>query len=195
MTSTTLRRTGSATLALTLSMGFATACGSEDTLTPASATGGHEFGAGCADFPTTGAGSFDAMAAAPVVDAAGTHPMLRTLVAALTRAGLVDTLNYAPALTVFAPADAAFDTIPAPRLDALLADKSALTKVLTHHIVVGRLAPRDLAGTHMTLAGDTIEVTGSGEHFTVGGAHVLCGNIRTANATVYVVDGVLLPRK
>jgi uncharacterized surface protein with fasciclin (FAS1) repeats len=66
--------------------------------------------------------------------------------------------------------------------------------VLTYHVVPGRLTPEDLAGTHETLQGSTLEVQGSGEDFTVNGdAGVICGNVQTANATVYIIDGVLLP--
>jgi uncharacterized surface protein with fasciclin (FAS1) repeats len=72
--------------------------------------------------------------------------------------------------------------------------KGLLTKVLTNHVVAGRLTPEMLAGDHKTLAGTTISVTGSGESFKVGEANVVCGNVQTANATVYIIDGVLLPK-
>ena len=73
--------------------------------------------------------------------------------------------------------------------------KGLLTTVLTYHVVAGPAAPDQLAGTHETLQGGTIEVTGSGEDFTVNGtAKVVCGNVQTANATVYIIDGVLLPK-
>ena len=77
----------------------------------------------------------------------------------------------------------------------MLADKPTLTKVLTNHVVAGKLAPDQLAGDHKTLAGTTITVKGSGENFTVGAmdAKVICGNVPTANATVYIIDSVLLP--
>jgi uncharacterized surface protein with fasciclin (FAS1) repeats len=66
--------------------------------------------------------------------------------------------------------------------------------VLTYHVVPGQLTPDQLAGTHTTLQGDTLQVTGSGQDFTVNGnASVVCGNIKTANATVYLIDQVLLP--
>ncbi len=76
-----------------------------------------------------------------------------------------------------------------------MADPSGLlTEVLTYHVVPGRLAPEDLAGTHETLQGTTLEVSGSGESFMVNGdAGVVCGNVQTSNATVYIIDGVLLP--
>jgi uncharacterized surface protein with fasciclin (FAS1) repeats len=113
----------------------------------------------------------------------------------VTEADLVDTLNSADGITVFAPTDDAFAAVPKADLDALLADKAALTKVLTYHVVSGQLTPEDLAGTHETLEGEDLTIEGSGEDFTVGsgGATVLCGNIPTANATVYVIDAVLMP--
>ena len=151
------------------------------------------FGPGCAGVPTEGEGSVEGMLDDPVATAASNNPLLKTLVAAVTEAGLVDTLNGAEALTVFAPTDDAFAKIPKKDLNALLADKKALTTVLTHHVVAGKLSPEDVAGEHETLAGDTLTVEGSGEDFTIGDAAVVCGNVTTANATVYVVDSVLMP--
>ena len=107
------------------------------------------------------------MADDPVATAASNNPLLTTLVAAVTEAGLVDTLNSAEGITVFAPTDDAFAKIPKKDLNALLADKKALTTVLTHHVVAGQLSPEDVAGEHETLAGDMITVEGSGEDFTV----------------------------
>lgn len=203
MISTTFKRTSLAALALTMSMGMA-ACGSDDESSSSSdapkqeqtedaqAASG-EFGEGCAAVPETGDGSFEGMSTAPVATAASANPILETLVTAVGEADLVDTLNSAPELTVFAPANDAFGAIPKKDLNALLADKPALTKVLTHHVVEGKIAPEDLAGPHTTLAGDEITVEGSGEDFTIGEANVICGNVQTANATVYVIDGVLMP--
>jgi len=152
------------------------------------------FGPACAEVPADGAGSFEGMSADPVATAASNNPALSTLVTAVTKAGLVDTLNGSEDITVFAPANPAFDAIAPKDLAALLKDKEALTQVLTYHVVEGRLSPEDLAGKHMTLAGDPLEVTGSGEDFTVNGsAAVVCGNVQTANATVYLIDGVLSP--
>jgi uncharacterized surface protein with fasciclin (FAS1) repeats len=184
------------------------ACSSDDTSEPAASDGGMastmpsaadamsgEFGPGCAAVPADGAGSFDGMAMDPVATAASNNPALSTLVTAATKAKLVDTLNGAEDVTVFAPTDDAFAAMDADTLAAALDDpKGLLTTVLTYHVVAGRLSPEDLAGTHETLEGDTLEVTGSGEDFTVNGdAAVVCGNIQTANATVYLIDGVLLP--
>ena len=184
------------------------ACSSDDASEPAASDGGMAstmpsaadamsgtFGAGCAAVPESGAGSFDGMAMDPVATAASNNPALSTLVTAVTKAKLVDTLNGADDITVFAPTDDAFAAMDADTLAAALDDpKGLLTTVLTYHVVAGRLSPEDLAGTHETLEGDTLEVTGSGEDFTVNGdAAVVCGNVQTANATVYLIDGVLSP--
>ena len=77
----------------------------------------------------------------------------------------------------------------------MLADKKTLTSILTYHVVAGKLAPAELAGTHKTLQGDDVTVSGSGENFKVdGAASVVCGNVQTANATVYIIDSVLMPK-
>jgi uncharacterized surface protein with fasciclin (FAS1) repeats len=153
------------------------------------------FGPGCAAVPKDGKGSFNGMATDPVATAASNNPLLSTLVTAVKQAGLVDTLNSAPEITVFAPTNDAFAKIPAATLKSVLADKATLTKILTNHVVAGKIAPDKLAGDHKTLAGTTITVKGSGENFTVGkmDAKVICGNVPTANATVYIIDSVLLP--
>ena len=208
-----LRRTGTtAALLLTLSLSLA-ACGddgddnkSEDSKaddTPTSqmtddskaGAAADTFGPGCSAIPTEGAGSFNGMATEPVATAASANPLLKTLVAAVGEAGLVDTLNSAEGLTVFAPTDDAFGKIPKKALNGVLADKDLLTTILTHHVIAGQLSPDQVAGTHETLAGDELTVSGSGDAFTVGkeNAAVLCGNIPTANATVYVIDSVLMP--
>jgi uncharacterized surface protein with fasciclin (FAS1) repeats len=135
------------------------------------------------------------MATEPVATAASNNPLLGTLVDAVGQADLADTLNSAEDITVFAPTDDAFGKIPEADLTAVLSDQDQLTAILTHHVVPERLAPEDLAGEHETLNGDMVTVEGSGEEFTVGDedAAVICGNIQTANATVYVVDTVLMP--
>jgi len=153
------------------------------------------FGSGCAAVPKDGKGSFNGMATDPVATAASNNPLLKTLVTAVGAAGLGDTLNTTPDITVFAPVDSAFAKLPPAALKAALADpKGLLTKILTNHVVVGKLSPDMLAGDHKTLEGGTLKITGSGESFKVnGGNNIICGNVPTANATVYIVDGVLLP--
>ena len=154
-----------------------------------------QFGPGCAAVPKDGKGSFKGMATDPVATAASSNPLLSTLVGAVKSAGLVDTLNSAQDITVFAPVNDAFAKVdPATMKKAMGDPKGLLTKVLTNHVVPGKLTPADLAGTHKTLGGGTITVKGSGEDFTVNGkAKVICGNVTTANATVYIIDDVLLP--
>ncbi|MFB7944219.1 fasciclin domain-containing protein [Kitasatospora phosalacinea] len=160
----------------------------------AAAMADQPFGTACAAVPKDGAGSFSGMAKDPVATAASNNPLLSTLVTAVKQAGLVDTLNSAQNITVFAPTNDAFAKIPKADLDALLADKAKLTKVLTYHVTPERLAPNSLSGTHKTLEGGDLTVTGSEPDFTVNGnSKVLCGNVQTANATVYIVDTVLMP--
>ena len=208
MKRTALRRTGAGLAALALSVGMA-ACSSEDdsaedtgaetsasasaeTETEASA-GDQVFGPTCDAVPTSGAGSFDGMVQDPVATAASNNPLLGTLVTAVGEAGLVDTLNDAEALTVFAPTDDAFGAIPEEDLNAVLADKDTLTSILTYHVLPGQMGPDDVTGEQETLQGGTVEVDGDTDGMTVNGANVLCGNIPTANATVYVIDTVLMP--
>ena len=215
MKRTIIRHGSIAAVALTMSLGLA-ACGgdsegdtaakdnstsqattemspseSESTATDA---GADTFGEGCAAIPTDGKGSFDGMVTDPVATAASNNPLLKTLVAAVTEADLVDTLNSAPALTVFAPTDDAFGKIPKKDLDAVLADKPTLQKILTHHVVEGQLGPDEIVGTHDTLAGDKITVKGDLPALKVNEASIICGNIPTANATVYVIDTVMMPK-
>jgi uncharacterized surface protein with fasciclin (FAS1) repeats len=209
------RSTGVAALALTMSFGLA-ACGNNDDTSSAAEkapmsspsesmsddmsgdamtddVAAQTFGPGCSAIPSSGEGSFNGMATAPVASAASANPLLKTLVTAVGKAGLVDTLNSADALTVFAPTDDAFAKIPSKDLDAVLADKATLTKVLTHHVIAGQLDPDALVGTQDTLNKDQVTIKGDTDGMTVNGAHVLCGNIQTANATVYVIDSVLMP--
>lgn len=153
------------------------------------------FGPGCSSLPTTGEGSLESMAKEPVATAASYNPQLSTLVEAVKKAGLVDTLNSAKEITVFAPTNEAFSKIPKEMLDKVLSDKAQLTKILSYHVVEGKKTPEELTdATLSTLAGGTLTVKGSGEDYMVNDeAKVLCGNIQTANATVYLIDAVLLP--
>jgi uncharacterized surface protein with fasciclin (FAS1) repeats len=161
------------------------------------AAGTEPFGAACSAVPTTGKGSFDGMSSDPVATAASNNPVLSTLVTAVKEAGLVDTLNTAEDITVFAPTDDAFAEVDKATLTKAMGDpKGLLTDVLTAHVVAGRLSPDQLAGEHQTLnKSQPVTVTGSGESFEVNGeAMVVCGNVQTANATVYIIDHVLLPK-
>ena len=154
-----------------------------------------DFGPGCASVPKTGAGSFTGMSTAPVATAASANPVLSTLVTAVKKAGLVDTLNSASGITVFAPDNAAFAKIPAATLNQVLANKAELTKILTYHVVAGRYTPDQLAaGTPLkTLEGATVTPALMGSTYEVNSADVVCGNVQTANATVYIINTVLMP--
>ncbi|MEU6994110.1 fasciclin domain-containing protein [Streptomyces sp. NPDC046465] len=154
------------------------------------------FGPACSTVPKDGKGSFDGMAEDPVATAASNNPALSTLVTAVRKAGLVDTLNNAKDITVFAPTNDAFAKIPKADLDKVLGDKDQLTKILTYHVVGKKLAPGDLAdGSFETLEKSRLTTSGSGESYKVNdSADVVCGNVKTANANVYIIDTVLMPK-
>jgi uncharacterized surface protein with fasciclin (FAS1) repeats len=155
-----------------------------------------DFGSGCSAVPASGAGSFTGMATAPVATAASANPVLSTLVTAVKAAGLVDTLNSAKGITVFAPDNSAFAKIAPATLKSVLANKTELTKILTYHVVAGRVTPTELASgaTLKTLEGGTVKPAKMGSSYTVNGADVICGNVQTANATVYIISSVLMPK-
>ncbi|MFB0619481.1 fasciclin domain-containing protein [Streptomyces sp. AGS-58] len=154
------------------------------------------FGPACSSVPENGAGSFHGMAKDPVATAASNNPALSTLVTAVKKAGLVDTLNNAQNITVFAPTNDAFKKIPKATLDKVLNDKAQLTKILTYHVVGQKLTPTDLQnGSFDTLEKSKVMTSGSGESYTVNdSAKVVCGNVKTANANVYIIDTVLMPK-
>ena len=157
-------------------------------------------GAGCAEYAETvpdGAGSVEGMSQDPVATAASNNPLLTTLTAAVSGqlnpdVNLVETLNSGE-YTVFAPVDDAFAKIDQATLDSLKTDTDTLTSILTYHVVEGQVDPADIAGTHTTLQGEDLEVTGSGDEWMVNDAMVICGGVQTANATVYLIDTVLMP--
>ena len=157
-------------------------------------------GPGCAAYAEAvpdGAGSVAGMALDPVAVAASNNPLLTTLVAAVSGqlnpdVDLVDTLN-GDEFTVFAPVDDAFAKIDAATIETLKTDSALLTTILTYHVVPGRISPADLPGTLTTVQGSDVTVTGSGDSLMVNDATVICGGVQTANATVYLIDTVLLP--
>lgn len=157
-------------------------------------------GPGCADYAAQvpdGAGSVGGMAQDPVAVAASNNPMLKTLTQAVSgelnpQVNLVDTLNGGE-FTVFAPVDSAFAKVDPATLETLKTDSATLTDILTYHVIPGRIAPGDIAGDHATVQGDTVTVTRDGETIEAGTASVICGGVQTANATVYMIDEVLMP--
>ena len=162
-------------------------------------------GPGCAGYAkkvSSGPGSVQGMAEDPVATAASNNPLLKTLVATVSgkfnpKVNLVDTLNGGD-FTVFAPVDSAFAKLPKATLETLSTPKGAKTlqTVLTYHVVAGQMTPDQIAGkTLKTVEGDSVKVNGSGNNLTVGAgnAKVICGGVHTANATVYLIDSVLMP--
>ena len=158
-------------------------------------------GPGCAGYAEAvpdGDGSVAGMAQDPVAVAASNNPLLTTHVAAVSGqlnpdVNLVDTLN-GDEFTVFAPVDDAFAKIDAATIETLKTDSALLTSILTYHVVPGQIAPDDIAGMQTTVQGGTVDVTGSGDDLMVNDAKVICGGVHTANATVYLIDSVLLPQ-
>lgn len=175
-----------------------TADGGTTTTTAVEATNTNgPSGPGCAAVPADGAGSFSGMSQDPAATAASNNPVLSTLVAAVTAAGLVDTLNGPGPFTIFAPSNDAFSKIPKADLDKVLADKATLTKILTLHVIAGeKLSSADLAakGSATTVEGDNITFANTGDTLMVNGqASVICADVQTANATVHIIDSVLMP--
>ena len=174
------------------------ATGKAPAAQPAASTSGTAmapFGPGCASVPASGKGSFTGMSTAPVATAASSNPLLSTLVTAVTKAGLVDTLNSAPGITVFAPDNAAFAKIPTATLNSVLGNKAELTKILTYHVASGHITPAQLASGKpiKTLEGSTVMPSKMGSSYEVNSVPVVCGNVQTANATVYIIGSVLMP--
>lgn len=157
-------------------------------------------GPGCAEYAAAvpdGPGSVSGMAQDPVAVAASNNPLLTTLTAAVSgelnpNVNLVDTLNDGQ-FTVFAPTDDAFAKLDPATVEQLKTDDALLTKILTYHVVPGQLAPDQVDGTHATVEGADVTVTGSGDNLKVNEAGVVCGGVQTSNATVYLIDSVLMP--
>jgi len=165
------------------------------------------FGPACGQLPKGDApGGLNAMGPMPVANAASTNPLLTTLVTAVGQVpGLADTLNQQKGITVFAPYNGAFDAVKkqvgAPAFNALLKNEKALGGLLSYHVVPQRYDAAGLvaAGRTTELAGGEVTIGGTPEAPTVtdgmgNTAKVLCGNIPTSNATVFVIDKVLMPK-
>ena len=174
----------------------------EESSAPAGDPAANLVGAGCADYAKAvpdGAGSVQGMAQDPVAVAASNNPILKTLTAAVSgqlnkKVNLVDTLNN-DEFTVFAPVDDAFAKLPAKTVKTLgtPAGAETLSTVLTYHVIPGQIAPDDITGMQTSVQGGKVEVTGSGDNLKANGANVICGGVQTANATVYLIDEVMMP--
>ncbi|MGU3498159.1 fasciclin domain-containing protein [Mycobacterium sp. C31M] len=163
-------------------------------------------GPGCAAYAAQnpeGPASITGMSMDPVAVAASNNPMLKTLTQAVSgqlnpNVNLVDTLNSAPSLTVFAPTDEAFAKIDPATLETLKTDSALLTSILTYHVVEGQAGPEQVVGMHKTMQGAEVNVTAPNmampaELKVNDTTNVVCGGVQTANATVYLVDTVLMP--
>ncbi len=177
-----------------------TAATTSTTTSAAAAPAGTLVGPGCASYAEqvpTGPGSVAGMAKDPVTVAASNNPLLKTLTSALSgklnpNVNLVQTLDSGQ-FTVFAPTDDAFAKLDPATVDKLKTDSDLLTSILTYHVVPAQASPAQVVGEHKTVQGGTVSVTGSGNELKVNNANVVCGGVQTANATVYLIDTVLMP--
>lgn len=194
---------GLAAVALTLAGCASSAEDSPGTTTTVTAAPGSPaslVGRGCAAYSQAvpvGPGSIEGMAADPVAVAVSNSPLLTTLAGALSGrlnedVDLVNTLDNGD-YTVFVPTDAAFGKVDPATIEKWKDDAGLLTSVLDYHVLYGQADPSTVLGEHKTLSGGSLTVAGSGDELTVNDATVLCGGIRTANATIYLIDKVLMP--
>jgi len=186
----------------------AAGCGSSSTSAPSGAAATHHpmaehshamaetarFGSDCGMVPATGMGSFHSMSMDPVVTAAAHNPLLTSFAADAKAAGLTSDLNSMHSVTVFVPADSAFHKLSASEM-SMMHSTPELAKILKYHVVNGRVTPAELASgmTLKTLEGGSLKGAKMGSVYEVNNADVICGNIQTANATIYVINKVLTP--
>ena len=151
-------------------------------------------GTDCGMIPAAGMGSVHGMAMDPVVTAASHNPLITMLAAEIMKADLTATLNSAKSITVFAPDNQAFKNLTAHDM-AMMSGMTELAKVLKYHVVTGHITPAELAHgmTLTTLEGSQLKTSRMGSVYEVNNADVTCGNLHTANATVYIINTVLMP--
>ena len=161
-----------------------------ESMTETAATVGND----CGMIPATGMGSMHGMEMDPVVTAASHNPLITTLAAEITKAGLASTLDSASGITVFAPDNQAFKNLTAHDM-AMMAGQAELGRILKYHVVRGRITPEELASgmTLPTLEGSPLHTAKMGSIYEVNNAAITCGNLHTANATVYIINAVLMP--
>ena len=185
----------------------AAACGSTTTAQPAasrqaaspsaSATASAvTIGTDCGMIPEAGMGSMHGMAMDPVATAASHNPQLTTLAAEVKKAHLTGTLNSAQKITVFAPDNAAFKKLTGHDM-SMMSGMAELARILKYHVVSGRVTPAELASgiTLETLEGSQLKTAKMGSTYEVNNAVITCGNLHTANATVYIINTVLMPAR
>jgi uncharacterized surface protein with fasciclin (FAS1) repeats len=202
------RRTGpivTGSLASALALAAAACSSSSGAAAPATSSSHHPmashsaaasavFGSDCGMIPATGMGSLHGMSMDPVLTAVAHNPLLTTFAADAKTAGLTADLNTMHAITVFAPANDAFSKLPASAM-TMMHSTAELAKILKYHVVSGRITPAVIASgkTLTTLEGGTITASKMGAVYEANTADVICGNIQTANATVYIINKVLIP--
>ena len=151
-------------------------------------------GTDCGMIPAAGMGSMHHMMTDPVVTAASHNPLITTLAAEVRKAGLTSTLDSMAAITVFAPDNAAFKNLTGHDM-TMMSSTAELAKVLKYHVVAGHITPAQIAAGKAltTLEGGTLKPSKMGAVYEVNNAAVTCGNLHTANATVYIISKVLMP--
>jgi uncharacterized surface protein with fasciclin (FAS1) repeats len=150
-----------------------------------------------ASIPSSSAGSHgDRQSAAKkdIIETAVSAGSFTTLVTAIEAAGLVETLKGEGPFTVFAPTDEAFAKIPSDQLDALLQDREALTKVLTYHVVPGKVTSADVIKLDKaeTVEGQPLRIS-SADGVMINDARVIKADVMTSNGVIHAIDGVLMP--
>ncbi|MDT0438306.1 MULTISPECIES: fasciclin domain-containing protein [Streptomyces] len=196
--------TAAAALSLPLSLGILAPQASADSMTPSPSdtmsaspsTSEKPFGPGCSSLPSSGDGSSAEMAKERVATAVEKNPKLSMLADAIKKTDLASTLNDLKGSTVFAPTNDAFNKLGTVKKNALLANKAELKKVLEYHVIKDKkITKSELAhGDFTTLEGGKLTTSGSGDSYKVNDkTPIACGGIATKNATVYLLDGVLIP--
>jgi uncharacterized surface protein with fasciclin (FAS1) repeats len=151
-------------------------------------------GADCAMIPAKGKGSIGSMSTEQAVKAASTNPQLSVFTAAVRSAGLDKTLNSRRSYTLIVPANSAFAALSKTQI-VHLHNAGDLLKIVRYHALKTRISLQQFASgaRPLTLQGKPLTLSRSGSVYKVNGATVLCGNIKTSNATVYIVNKLLLP--
>ena len=204
-----VRATAMSAIACVLAV-TAAACGSSTTAAPAAsqaaspsasppasaAESAATIGTDCGMIPETGMGSMHGMATDPVVTAASHNPLLTTLAAEVKKAHLTSTLNSARKITVFAPDNAAFKKLSTHEM-SMMSGMAELARTLKYHVVSGHITPAELAAgmTLKTLEGSQLTTARMGSTYEVNHAAITCGNLHTANATIYIINTVLMPAR
>jgi uncharacterized surface protein with fasciclin (FAS1) repeats len=163
------------------------------SMTEPAATAGM-IGTDCGMIPAAGMGSTHGMMTDPVVTAASHNPLITTLAAEIKKAGLTSTLDSMASITVFAPDNAAFKNLTTHDM-TMMSSTAELAKILKYHVVSGHITPAQIASGKplTTLEGSTLTPSKMGAVYEVNNADVTCGNLHTANATVYIINKVLMP--